>query len=395
MSRIELGRVGAALAPADNREFLAGVRQLEEIGVSTIWLTGGQIQRLSQITAVLLATDHVRVASGIISVDRFSVDEVAVLYDELEAEYPGRFVVGLGGAHGPKPIETLSAYLDALAHVPRDRIVLAALGPRMLAFARERASGAFPVLVTPEYTASAREQLGDDITLAIDQLVVVEADPDTARARSLGSRSGSWERCRSTRPTSGAWGSPTTRSRRAPTASSTRSCRGATPTPSPRRSPRTTRRVPITSRSAWSAGPDAVPVEQMAALVPGGRARRSAPDPVEEARPARRSWVGGNPSSRRAGACRVTDRPVTDGPAPPARRCPPKPMCNIGIHGASTPVQPALAVAAGRRRLLREPGSSRARHSASCSTSRRSLLASGPPAWHAMTRSESGSIQSS
>ena len=85
MSKIELGRVGAALAPADHREFLAGVRQLEEIGVSTIWLTGGQIQRLSQITAVLLATDHARVASGIISVDRFSVAEVAALYDEARS----------------------------------------------------------------------------------------------------------------------------------------------------------------------------------------------------------------------------------------------------------------------------------------------------------------------
>ncbi len=181
MSKIELGRVGAALAPADNREFLAGVRQLEEIGVSTIWLTGGQIQRLSQITAVLLATDHARVASGIISVDRFSVAEVAALYDEVEVEHPGRFVVGLGGAHGPKPIGTLTTYLEALTSVPKDRIVLAALGPRMLAFARERAAGAFPVLVTPEYTAAAREQLGDDITLAIDQLVVVEADPERAR----------------------------------------------------------------------------------------------------------------------------------------------------------------------------------------------------------------------
>ena len=144
MSRIELGRIGAALAPADNREFLAGVRQLEEIGVSTIWLTGGQIQRLSQITAVLLATRRVRVASGIISVDRFPVGEVAALYDELEAEYPRRFVVGLGGAHGPRPLETLSAYLDALRHVPRGRIVLAALGPRMLAFAARTCVGRVP-----------------------------------------------------------------------------------------------------------------------------------------------------------------------------------------------------------------------------------------------------------
>ena len=80
---------------------------------------------------------------------------MAALYDEVEVEHPGRFVVGLGGAHGPKPIGTLTSYLEALTSVPKDRIVLAALGPRMLAFARERAAGAFPVLVTPEYTAAA------------------------------------------------------------------------------------------------------------------------------------------------------------------------------------------------------------------------------------------------
>jgi probable F420-dependent oxidoreductase len=51
----------------------------------------------------------------------------------------------------------------------------------MLDLARDRAAGAFPVLVTPEYTAYARSVLGDDTTLAIDQIVVLETDAERAR----------------------------------------------------------------------------------------------------------------------------------------------------------------------------------------------------------------------
>ena len=64
--------------------------------------------------------------------------------------------------------------------------VLAALGPRMLDLARERAAGAFPVLITPEYTSRARLRIGDDTTLAVEQLVVVETDAQRARATARG-----------------------------------------------------------------------------------------------------------------------------------------------------------------------------------------------------------------
>jgi probable F420-dependent oxidoreductase len=51
----------------------------------------------------------------------------------------------------------------------------------MFALARDRASGAFPVLVTPAYVARAREVLGVDTTLAVEQLIVLEEDAATAR----------------------------------------------------------------------------------------------------------------------------------------------------------------------------------------------------------------------
>jgi hypothetical protein len=50
----------------------------------------------------------------------------------------------------------------------------------------DRGAGAFPVLVTPGYPASARSRLGDDTTLAVEQLVVVETDPQRARAIARG-----------------------------------------------------------------------------------------------------------------------------------------------------------------------------------------------------------------
>jgi probable F420-dependent oxidoreductase len=178
MPKVELGRIGVALDP---REPDAAV-EIERLGYPTIWLRGGQLVDLGQIADTVRATRSIRVSTGILSVDRFDHDSVAALYTELQATHPGRFVVGLGGAHGAKPLQTLNAYLDALDEaVPPTSRVMAALGPRMLALARERAAGAFPVLVTTEYTAWARDELGDDTTLAIDQIVVPETDPERAR----------------------------------------------------------------------------------------------------------------------------------------------------------------------------------------------------------------------
>jgi hypothetical protein len=88
------------------------------------------------------------------------LDEPRAQYTELEADHPGRFIVGLGGAHGPKPVSTLKAYLERLTAVPATARVMAALGPRMLDLARDHAAGALAVLVTPEYTAQFRALLG-------------------------------------------------------------------------------------------------------------------------------------------------------------------------------------------------------------------------------------------
>jgi probable F420-dependent oxidoreductase len=80
-------------------------------------------------------------------------------------------------------------YLDGLAlaehHSPEPAepvpVVLAALRPRMLELARDRADGAHPYFVPVEHTRRARAILGPDALLAPELAVVLEADPIEAR----------------------------------------------------------------------------------------------------------------------------------------------------------------------------------------------------------------------
>ena len=61
-----------------------------------------------------------------------------------------------------QPYATMVDYLDRLdaGGVPRDRRILAALGPRALRLAADRTLGTHPYLVVPEHTREAREMLG-------------------------------------------------------------------------------------------------------------------------------------------------------------------------------------------------------------------------------------------
>jgi probable F420-dependent oxidoreductase len=81
----------------------------------------------------------------------------------------------------------MQAYLDAMDAAetnlapPARNVVLAALGPNMLALARDRAQGAHPYCVTPEHTAMAKNILGPDTWLCVEQKICLVADASRAR----------------------------------------------------------------------------------------------------------------------------------------------------------------------------------------------------------------------
>jgi probable F420-dependent oxidoreductase len=62
-------------------------------------------------------------------------------------------------------------------------VILAALGPLMLKLAGERTLGAHPFFAPPENTRRSREIMGEGPWLCPEQKVLLESDPEKARAR--------------------------------------------------------------------------------------------------------------------------------------------------------------------------------------------------------------------
>jgi probable F420-dependent oxidoreductase len=190
MSKLGLGPVGMTVQVSAGGRHRDEAAALEELGYSAIWLRGGQIDDLSRIAEVVRATTAVPVVPGIIPADVYAPGEVTRLYADLQARAPGRFIAGLGGPQVPRPLRPLHDYLDRLDQgeppVPASRRILAALGPRKLEIARERAAGAVLLLVTPDYTRTARRILGTEATLVISQMVALQTDAARAREAARG-----------------------------------------------------------------------------------------------------------------------------------------------------------------------------------------------------------------
>ena len=152
-----------------------------------------------------------RVASGIISVDRFGADEVSALYAGLQGLTPVASWSGSAALTGPRPADPDQLPRSAGSSAGDGR-VMAALGPKMLDLARRRAAGAFPVLVTPGYTASARSLVGEDPRWPLSNLSWSAPTP-SGRGRSRAARSDSSAKFQpTTRPASAGWGLPARRS---------------------------------------------------------------------------------------------------------------------------------------------------------------------------------------
>ncbi|TCC29742.1 TIGR03620 family F420-dependent LLM class oxidoreductase [Kribbella sindirgiensis] len=177
----QFGPFGITTGLDSSAESIAAARAAEELGYPAIWLSGGPLPGLQTIVDLVGATTAIKFVSGILAVVKYRAGDVSTTYAALEASAPGRFTVGLGGAHGAKPIATLNAYLDEL-DVPVEHRLLAALGPRMLKLAADRSAGAYPFLTSAAYSAEARKVLGPDKLLAVSHLVVLESDADRARA---------------------------------------------------------------------------------------------------------------------------------------------------------------------------------------------------------------------
>ncbi|ULE33811.1 LLM class F420-dependent oxidoreductase [Mycobacterium sp. IDR2000157661] len=166
------------------------LRSIEGLGYGAIWAGGSPAAELDWVERLLEPTTNLKVATGIVNIWTAEAGPVSESYHRIEAAHPGRFILGIGVGHPEahteyrKPYEALTDYLDQLDEygVPKDRRVVAALGPRVLKLSAQRSAGPHPYLTTPEHTAQARGLLGPDAFIAPEHKVVLTTDADKARA---------------------------------------------------------------------------------------------------------------------------------------------------------------------------------------------------------------------
>jgi probable F420-dependent oxidoreductase len=186
------------LSAANAAEF---ARRIEAWGYGALWIPEGIGREMFSASAWLLAnTSTLTVASGIANIYARDPVSSAAAQKGLNEQSGGRFLLGLGVSHVPlvearkhaygKPVATMRAYLRGMAEADYRSVfpaappktVLAALGPKMLELSAELADGAHPYNVPPEHTRQARNILGTDKLLCVEQAAILETNAADARA---------------------------------------------------------------------------------------------------------------------------------------------------------------------------------------------------------------------
>src|SRR3954451_24678762 len=163
---------------------------VEQLGYGTLWIGGSP--HVPDIRPVLEATSALVAATGILNVWINDPAETAAADAAVRADYPGRFMLGIGIGHPEatseyrRPLTAMRAFLDGLdaspAPPPVPERALAALRPKMLELAGERAAGTHTYFVSVEHTRGARERLGPGKLVAPELACVIDTDPVRARA---------------------------------------------------------------------------------------------------------------------------------------------------------------------------------------------------------------------
>ncbi len=188
---MELTRFGiwSSLRGAEEPERREAVRLVEELGFGVFWVGGSPA--LSTLRPLLEATERLVIATGIVNVWQYEPAQLAAEFWELDTDFPDRLLLGIGIGHPEatseyqKPLAKMRSFLDGLAAaqppVPRERMTVAALGPKMLDLSFERTLGTHPYFTPPAHTKFARERLGPSALVAPEVAVVLDEDPMTAK----------------------------------------------------------------------------------------------------------------------------------------------------------------------------------------------------------------------
>ena len=200
---MELGQLGVwyFFDGLSSEASAATAKRIESMGYGTLWIPETVGKHPFVLASWLLAnTDTLNVATGIVNIYHREPGVTLAAQKTLAEQSNGRFLLGMGVSHKPlvegvrgldygPPVKTMRTYLEKMAASPYQGppppgdtpTVIAALGPKMLELAGTQCQGAHPYFSSPDHTRMAREILGPDALLCVEQKVILEADPTKAR----------------------------------------------------------------------------------------------------------------------------------------------------------------------------------------------------------------------
>jgi probable F420-dependent oxidoreductase len=201
---MEIGRLGVwfFLDTMPSADAAAFAQRLERLGYPALWIPEAiGREAFAQSSSLLAHSERIVIATGIANI--WARDPVAMAAGQktLAEQSAGRFLLGIGVSHAPlveglrghayrRPLATMRAYLDRMDAAPFLAVgpseppptVIGAIRPRMIALAGERTRGTHTYFVPPEHTARTRASLGPGPWICVAQAVVLERDPERARA---------------------------------------------------------------------------------------------------------------------------------------------------------------------------------------------------------------------
>jgi probable F420-dependent oxidoreductase len=188
---MDIGTIGiwTSYRPFGAERAAEAARLVEDLGYGAWWVGGSP--HVPDVRPILEAASTLVAATGILNVWSNDPADTAAADAALRADFPGRFMLGIGIGHPEatsdyrRPLRTMRAFLDGLDAAPTPPPVeercLAALGPNMLELAGNRTAGTHPYFVPVEHTRVARERLGPGKLVAPELACVVDGDPERAR----------------------------------------------------------------------------------------------------------------------------------------------------------------------------------------------------------------------
>jgi alkanesulfonate monooxygenase SsuD/methylene tetrahydromethanopterin reductase-like flavin-dependent oxidoreductase (luciferase family) len=132
----------------------------QELGYASLWSNDHPgAKGLETLAAYAQGADRIDLGVAVIALDRQSPDQIAADIERLGLDR-GRLWLGLGAGFTERPLTTMRGALPRLREaLPDVRLVLAAMGPKMSAFAGAEWDGVFLNWMTPEYAARARQRV--------------------------------------------------------------------------------------------------------------------------------------------------------------------------------------------------------------------------------------------